>query len=223
MYKKYFASGNKLRFLFGLLHFKYAKIWLLCYGIKFIISVSEIYKLKMPLWSDMPQSKSVSFLRLSAAMITNVFTLFLTIVVAIIPFDMLANRCAHKLYRFCGQLIIGIILFGIIVVLVAESLCGILSDAGLVLVGLYVIFYDLWYIAADILNCDGMDVTSTRIYVLGFNFVVACMILSVTIIYYAISNKEICWWKHKILFVFVFIVGLSCHIFNFNCFSNYST
>ena len=179
----------KINFLFGLLHFKYSRIWLLCYG--FIISISEIFVIltisdlinnfKMPFWSKMFFTNLIEI---------NIFTLCLVIVMGIIQFDLLANKYVLKLYHMCGQLIIALIIICVVLLVAIELVYEILSDVAWI--AFYIIFYDLWYIAADILNCDGMDVTSTRIYVLGFNFAVASIILLVGFIYYAINRGDTC-------------------------------
>ena len=221
-YKKYFyfsCQNDQFHFLFGLLHFKYARIWLLCYG--FIISVSEIlvgdtvfdliYKLKMPLWSDSTQTKSVSLSLFASVTLMDAFTLCLIIAMIIIQFDLLANRFAYTIYRFCGQLIIGLILICIISLIVAESVHNFFENVALAV--LYIGFYDLWYIAADILNCDGMDVTSTRIYVLGFNFAAASIILLIIFMYYAISDKKL--YTDGTLKFYLYLVSMVLYLVTF--------
>ena len=151
----------------GLINDKYARIWMLCYG--FVVCMSllvidttifqAIYGLNVAGLEKICHSKEI----MTAVLIGfNLLSLCLFIVMISVQFSLLSTPGAYKLYRFCGRFII----FFVIVYFIASVIVVLLDDSKnlLTYVIFYIIGYDLWYIAADILDCDGMYVTSTRIY-----------------------------------------------------------
>ena len=201
--KKYFSyhdQNAKFQFLVELLHIRYARIGLLNY--EYMISLG-VY------WAGGTVFDIVSGFELSAvgdpddAVVTqstigiiatpNVFTICSIVAMLIIQFDLLANPLMYKLYRFCGKLIIVLILIGGIGLIIFQVFHPNFVN-GVMWIVFYIMCYDLWYIAADIQNCDGINLTSTRIYVLGFNFAIASIVLLLAYVYYAILHYNVFRW-----------------------------
>ena len=111
----------------------------------------------------------------------DIIAVCLIIVMIIVQFNLLSKSYISKLYRFCGQFMVFFVIVCFIVCIIALSMDS--QTNPLVYVILYICCYDLWYIAADILDCDGMNVTSTRIYAFGFNFAVGFVLAFCACVY----------------------------------------
>ena len=220
-YTSIVTKWEAIQLILGVLHFQQTRIWFICYGWNISFTVwglaSMVYVLMnlndlslLDSWFGENNIWSIIFLYsiLAPLSIIPLFNMM------IIQFDLISNKCLGTLYKNLPKFTYAVVIFGFIAAVTVGTIeKGEYAYAAAVVI--YAAGYDLWYIACDVLNCNGMNVKSTRIFAMGFNLTLVTIPIVLIFEYRVWIEKTMLWHITELDFIANCVGTIALGIYGF--------